>query len=93
MIKQVVSEAAKIVLQVHLPKTKEMRINLQRVEQLCYIVEQEITQVESFCYLDNIINTKGGTEEDVKKRIQKAFSTLMKSCESWSLNEEINKDI
>ena len=65
-------------LNIHREKTKVMRINTTNRDP--FSLENAVLQeVDAFTYLGSIINREGGTDEDIKTRIQKArgaFATL-----------------
>jgi hypothetical protein len=52
-------------------KTKAMKINAKR-KQPIKIKDTNLEEVEEFTYLGSIVNIEGGTDADVKNRINKA---------------------
>ena len=61
-------------------KTKVMEINAKH-KQLIKIKDTNLEEVEEFIYLGSIVNIEGGTDADVKNRINKArviFNILWK---------------
>ena len=82
-------ESQKIGLKIHEGKTKVVRINAQNNKQL-YIENESLEDVNEFTYLGSIIDKTGGTDKDVKKRIQKArtaFKSLRNIWKATKLNE------
>ena len=63
--------AAKLGLSVSKEKTKVMRLNNIN-ENPVSMSKGNIEEVSSFVYLGSVVNTDGGTDEDVKARIVKA---------------------
>ena len=63
--------AAKLGLSVSKEKTKVMRLNNIN-ENPVSMSKGNIEEVSSFVYLGSVVNTDGGTDEDVKARIGKA---------------------
>ena len=71
-------------------KTKTMRINTIRTEKIT-LNDTDIEDTNSFTYLGSIVNTEGGTDEDIKARIGKArtaFQLLKKVWASSALSKE-----
>ena len=52
-----------------------MRVNTA-TNTLIHIAEQNIEDVESFNYLGSIISKTGGTEEDIKSRMERLDMSL-----------------
>ena len=76
-------------LNIHRGKTKVMRINANNREPIT-LGRETLQEVDSFTYLGSIINGEGGTEEDIKIRIQKArgaFVTLKNIWKSGQIKE------
>ena len=81
---QMEDSAAKLGLLVSKRKTKSMRINTINDSPIP-LDKGAVEDVSSFTYLGSIVNTNGGTDEDVKARIGKvrtAFNTLHKIWKS-----------
>ena len=81
---QMENSAAKFGLPVSKRKTKSMRINTTNDSPIM-LDKGAVEDVSSFKYLGSIVNTNGGTDEDVKERIGKArtaFNTLHKIWKS-----------
>ena len=64
--------ASKIDLKINTEKTTVMRINTRRTEQSIRLGANEIGAVTSFTYFGSIVDTTGGTDQDIKIRIGKA---------------------
>ena len=64
--------ASKIGLKINTEKTTVMRINTRRTEQSIRLGANEIGAVTSFTYFGSIVDTTGGTDQDIKIRIGKA---------------------
>ena len=80
-------EASKIGLRVNAGKTKLMRINSTNSNSIT-LSSGEIEEVTSFTYLGSIVDTTGGTEQDIKTRIGKArtaFNLLKKVWRSRAI--------
>ena len=58
-------------LEINIDKTKAMRVNATNTLPLL-VEEQALEEVNQFTYLGSIVSHTGGTEEDVKARINKA---------------------
>ena len=65
------AESSRLGLQIHRGKTKTMRINAANSDPI-HLGNIELDDVDEFTYLGSIVDKKGGTDADVKKRIQKA---------------------
>ena len=77
-------------LNIHRGKTKIMRINANNREPIA-LGNESLQEVDTFTYLGSIINREGGTEEDIKIRIQKArgaFVTLRNIWRSGQIKEK-----
>lgn len=48
-----------------------------------FTLNEDIEEVDQFCYLGSIITTDGGTEEDIKSRISKAKGRLPLLQPTW----------
>lgn len=70
-LKNLTKYAAQVGLSINVSKTKIIRINTEAPCNL-FINNEQIEEVEKFCYLGSYITGDGGAEEDVKSRIQKA---------------------
>ena len=70
-------------LEINTQKTKSMRVNTA-TNTLIQIAEQNIEDVESFTYLGSIISKTGGTEEDIKSRIEKAQHVFVTLKPVWN---------
>ena len=84
-------EAEKIGLKINIQKTKEMRMRIQDDREL-RLKNTVIEQVQEFTYLGSIIDETGGTEADVRARINKArraFGMLNNIWKSGSYSREV----
>ena len=66
---KLVSAAATVGLKINSGKTKILKINTKH-SQPGTIEGKDIDEVKSFSYLQSVINEVGGTDEDIKTRIQ-----------------------
>ena len=73
-------------LNIHREKTKIMRINTGNNEPLT-LENEPLQDVNTFTYLGSIINRKGGTEEDIKARIQKARGAFVTLKNIWKTSQ------
>ena len=73
-------------LNIHREKTKIMRINTNNKEPIL-LGNEPLQDVETFTYLGSIINRKGGTEEDIKTRIQKARGAFITLKNIWKTGQ------
>lgn len=74
--------AAQVGLKINVAKTKAMRIHTTCTNKLT-IGNQEIEEVDKFCYLGSIISKTGGTMEDILQRINKARCAFSKLNNVW----------
>lgn len=80
------TNAAKTGLRINKEKTKVMRLNTKNVDNI-ETENKQLENITSFTYLGSIVNTLGGTDEDVRSRIAKsnvAFGMLRKVWKSSS---------
>ena len=63
-------------LNIHRGKTKILSLNTTTNNPVT-LREEPLEEVDSFTYLGSIINLQGGTDEDVKARIQKARTAFV----------------
>ena len=73
-------------LQIHPAKSKVLRICTQPKVRI-KVEEQELEEVESFCYLGSIIDKQGGTAAEVKARIGKAQATFTSLNKFWKTKD------
>ena len=84
---EALEQIGKIVgLKINQQKTKLLSINCTNNTAIT-VNQQPIEQVNKFTYLGSVIDEKGGTEEDVKNRIQKAQITFTTLNKVWRSNE------
>ena len=65
-------------LRININKTEVMRVN-NNWQEAIQLQGKEIKEADSFTYLGSVVSKDGGTDEDIKKRINKArhaFNTL-----------------
>ena len=79
---QMEDSAAKLGLFVSKRKTNSMRINTTNDSPIM-LDKGAVEDVSSFKYLGSIVNTNGGTDEDVKARIGKARTAFNKLHKIW----------
>ena len=74
----VAAEAEKTGLQINIGKTEAMRVNNKQHDPL-RLHKENIKEVDKFVYPSSVVSKDGGTDEDIKCRINKArhaFNTL-----------------
>ena len=76
------TEGEKVGLKINTNKTKEMRINCPKQDELS-IGETVIDRVDEFQYLGSVITKNGGTDEDIKQRLKKANVAFMQLKPIW----------
>ena len=84
----VVEEAEKTGLQINTGKTKVMRVNNKNQDPV-KLHDEENKKVDKFVYLGSVVIKDGGTDEDIKSRINKArhvFNTLRQIWRSKALS-------
>ena len=77
-LEHVADEAEKVGLQININKTEVIRVNNNRQEAI-QLQGKEIKEADSFTYLSSVVSKDGGTDEDIRIRINKArhaFNTL-----------------
>ena len=72
-------------LNIHIKKTKMLRINADN--EPIILTDMPIEEVDGFTYLGSIIDKKGGTDEDIKARIQKARASFIMLRGIWKSKE------
>ena len=85
---RVAEEAEKTGLQINIGKTEIMRVNNKQQDPV-RLHQEDIKEVDKFVYLGSIISKDGGTDEDIKCRINKAryaFNTLRPIWRSTALS-------
>jgi len=58
-------------LNINTKKTEVMRINNKKQDPIT-LHDEDLIEVEKFVYLGSVVNKDGGTDEDIKSRINKA---------------------
>ena len=84
---RVAEEAEKTGLQINTGKTKIMRVNNKNQDSV-KLHHEEIKEVDKFVYLGCVVSKDGGTDEDIKRCINKArhvFNTLRQIWRSKAL--------
>ncbi|XP_068671400.1 uncharacterized protein [Montipora foliosa] len=77
-LSRLAEEAEKTGLNINIKKTVVMRRNNKKQDPIT-LHDEDLNEVEKFVYLGSVVNTDGGTDEDIKSRINKArhaFNTL-----------------
>ena len=85
---RVAAEAEKTGLQINIGKTEVMRVN-NRKQDPVQLHQENIKEVDKFVYLGSVVSKDGGTDEDIKSRINKArhaFNTLRQIWRSKALS-------
>ena len=77
-----VNNASKTGLRINKEKTKLMRINTNNINSI-EIDNTQLENVTSFTYLGSVVNHSGGTEEDVKSRLAKAYTAFGMLRKVW----------
>ncbi len=77
-----VNNASKTGLRINKTKTKLMRINTNNINSI-EIDNTQLENVTSFTYLGSVVNHSGGTEEDVKSRLAKAYTAFGMLRKVW----------
>ena len=72
-------------LRIHSGKTKVLRVNAANAP--VTLQETPLEEVDSFTYLGSVINKVGGTDEDIKVRIQKARGAFAMLRNVWAAKE------
>ena len=87
-LEHVAGEAEKVGLQININKTEVMRVNYNRQEAM-QLQGKEIKETDSFTYQGSVVSKDGGTDEDIRNRINKArhaFNTLRPIWRATSLS-------
>eukprot|EP00105_Crassostrea_gigas_P028092 XP_011449634.1 PREDICTED: uncharacterized protein LOC105343837 [Crassostrea gigas] len=77
-----VKNASKTGLRINKEKTKLVRINTNNINSI-EIYNTQLENVTSFTYLGSVVNHSGGTEEDVKSRLAKAYTAFGMLGKVW----------
>ena len=67
-LRHVAEKAGKTGLQINMGNTEAMRINNKQADPL-RLHRENINEVKKFVYLGSVVNKDGGTEEDIRCRI------------------------
>ena len=62
-------------LKINIDKTKVLRLNARRQDPI-KINGTDVEDTDSFVYLGAIVNNLGGTEQDIRRRLEKARSAF-----------------
>ena len=87
-LSRMAEEAKKTGLNINIGKTEVMRIN-NRQQDPIQLQQDNIKEVDKFVYLGSVVSKNGGTDEDIKSRINKArhaFTTLKPIWRSTALS-------
>ena len=79
---QIAATSLQTGLKIHEGKTKILKVNA-RSENPIVLHGKDLVEVEAFTYLGSIIDTKGGTDADVRARIGKARGVYMQMRNIW----------
>ena len=85
-------EADNVGLQVNIKKTEVMRVINNRQEAI-QLQGKKIKEADSFTYLGSVVSKDGGTDEDIRNRINKAghaFNTLRPIWRAFPLSTKQN---
>ena len=82
----VAANSARLGLNINIKKSKILKANSTNQESI-RLAEETLEEVESFAYLGSIIDSKGGTDADVKTRIGKARTAFLLLRNIWSYKE------
>ena len=85
---RVAEEAGKTGLQINIGKTEVMRVSNKQQDPV-RLQQENIKEVDKFVYLGSVVSKDGGTDEDIKSRINKArhaFNTLRPIWRSAALS-------
>eukprot|EP00105_Crassostrea_gigas_P005380 XP_011418958.1 PREDICTED: uncharacterized protein LOC105322117 [Crassostrea gigas] len=77
-----INNASKTGLRINKEKTKLMRINTNNINSI-EIDNTQLENVTSFTYPGSVANHSGGTEEDVKSRLAKAYTAFGMLRKVW----------
>ena len=75
--------SAKIGLQLNVAKTQVMKINTNNPNPIL-VNNEQIEEVDKFCYLGSIVAPGGGTEADITARINKAKAVFAQLSKVWN---------
>ena len=75
--------SAKIGLQLNVSKTQVMKINTNNPNPIL-VNNEQIEEVDKFCYLGSIVAPGGGTEADITARINKAKAVFAQLSKVWN---------
>jgi len=87
-LSRLADEAVKTGLDINTKKTEVIRINNKKQDPIT-LHDEDLNEVEKFVYLGSVANKDGGTDEDIKSRINKArhaFNTLRPIWNSSALS-------
>ncbi|RUS81873.1 hypothetical protein EGW08_010343 [Elysia chlorotica] len=79
---RVAEEAEKTGLQINISKTEVMRVNSKQQNPI-RLHEEDIKEANKFTYLGSIVNKDGGSDEDIKCRINKARQAFITLRQIW----------
>jgi hypothetical protein len=75
--------SSRLGLNIHKGKSRVLKVNATNTSPIT-LEGEALEQVDSFTYLGSILDTQGGTEADVKARINKARVAFMQLKNIWS---------
>ena len=73
-------------LKINIDKTKVLRLNARRQDPI-KINGTDVEDTDSFVYLGAIVNNLGGTEQDIRRRLEKARSAFHRISKVWKTGE------
>ncbi|VDO86042.1 unnamed protein product [Schistosoma margrebowiei] len=79
----VAAVSASMGLNIQKPKTKVLKYNTEN-SSLITLDGETLEDVESFTYLESTIDVQGGSDADVKMRIDKARATFLQLKNIWN---------
>ena len=82
-LSRLAEEAVKTGHNINTKKTEVMRINNKKQDPIT-LHDEDLDKVEKFVYLGSIVNKDGGTDEDIKSRINKARHAFNTLCPIWN---------
>jgi hypothetical protein len=87
-LKDLENEGKTVGLKINCGKTKSLRINTQICKKKKIELDMhEIEEVDKFTYLGSMMTSTGGTEDEVKARIQKANTAFIQLYPVWRARE------
>jgi len=82
-LSRLAEEAVMMGLNINTKKMEVMPINNKKQEPIT-LQDEDLNEVEKFVYLGSVVNKDGGTDKDIKSRINKARHALNTLCPIWN---------